>query len=216
MQDFLFHPGQARTQISALSGGERGRLMLARVFAQPSNVLVLDEPTNDLDLETLDLLQERLAEYLGTVVVVSHDRDFLDRVVTSVIVSEGNGKWTEYAGGYTDMSFQRRKVVNEDLLQRKRSKTFKTKDKNQKTKRRIAKLSYKDQHALEALPAEIEKLQSEVKMYHSILADNDLFASDPVKFQATANALNAAEAKLAEAEDRWLNLEIWRDEINGR
>src|SRR6476620_6446583 len=107
MQDFLFTPQQARTPVSALSGGERGRLMLPRAFARPSNLLVLDEPTNDLDLETLDLLQERLAEYPGTVLLVSHDRDFLDRVVTSVIATGGGGRWVEHAGGYSDMLAQR-------------------------------------------------------------------------------------------------------------
>src|SRR5437762_4853450 len=107
MKDFLFRPEQVRTPVGVLSGGERARLTLARAFARPSNLLVLDEPTNDLDLETLDLLQERLAEYAGTVLLVSHDRDFLDRVVTSIIASEGNGSWIEYAGGYTDMLAQR-------------------------------------------------------------------------------------------------------------
>src|SRR5262249_24057660 len=107
MKDFLFLPEQARTPIGVLSGGERARLTLARAFARPSSLLVLDEPTNDLDLETLDLLQERLAEYAGTVLLVSHDRDFLDRVVTSVIASHGNGHWIEYAGGYSDMIAQR-------------------------------------------------------------------------------------------------------------
>ena len=107
MKDFLFRPEQARTPVKALSGGERGRLMLARALAKPSNLLVLDEPTNDLDLETLDLLQEMLAAYPGTLILVSHDRDFLDRVVTSVIASEGEGLWQEYAGGYSDMLAQR-------------------------------------------------------------------------------------------------------------
>src|SRR5207237_8616221 len=107
MNDFRFRPEQARTSVGVLSGGERARLTLARAFARPSNLLVLDEPTNDLDLETLDLLQERLAEYPGTVLLVSHDRDFLDRVVTSIIASAGNGRWIEYAGGYTDMPAQR-------------------------------------------------------------------------------------------------------------
>ena len=107
MKDFLFRPEQARTPVSVLSGGERARLTLACGFARPSNLLVLDEPTNDLDLETLDLLQEKLAEYAGTVLLVSHDRDFIDRVVTSMVASEGNGNWVEYAGGYTDMLAQR-------------------------------------------------------------------------------------------------------------
>src|SRR5437588_6944113 len=107
MEDFLFRPEQARTPVGVLSGGERARLTLARAFARPSNLLVLDEPTNDLDLETLDLLQEKLTEYRGTVLLVSHDRDFLDRVVTSIIATDGNGRWIEYAGGYTDMLAQR-------------------------------------------------------------------------------------------------------------
>ena len=107
MRDFLFAPEQARTPIGKLSGGERGRLMLARALARPSNLMVLDEPTNDLDIETLDLLQELLGDYAGTILVVSHDRDFLDRVATSVIVGEGDGRWVEYAGGYSDMVAQR-------------------------------------------------------------------------------------------------------------
>ena len=107
MKDFLFAPEQARTPLEVLSGGERGRLMLARALAKPSNLLVLDEPTNDLDLETLDVLEEMLGDYDGTVILISHDRDFLDRVVTSVIVPEGDGRWTEYAGGYSDMLAQR-------------------------------------------------------------------------------------------------------------
>ena len=113
MKDFLFGPEQANTPVGVLSGGERGRLTLARAFARPSNLLVLDEPTNDLDLETLDLLQELLADYAGTVLLVSHDRDFLDRVVTSVIAAEGDGRWIEYAGGYTDMLAQRAPSVAE-------------------------------------------------------------------------------------------------------
>src|SRR6185503_13660462 len=111
MQDFLFAPEQAGQPVSALSGGERGRLMLARALAMPSNLLVLDEPTNDLDLETLDLLQEAIADYPGTVILVSHDRDFLDRTVTSTLAAEGNGRWIEYAGGYSDMLAQRGAAV---------------------------------------------------------------------------------------------------------
>jgi ATP-binding cassette subfamily F protein uup len=107
MRDFLFDPKQARTPVRALSGGERGRLMLARGLARPSNLLVLDEPTNDLDVETLDVLQEMLADYPGAVLLISHDRDFLDRTVSAVIAPEGNGRWVEYAGGYTDMLAQR-------------------------------------------------------------------------------------------------------------
>src|SRR5690349_16389657 len=122
MKDFLFTPEQARTAVEKLSGGERGRLALARLLALPSNFLVLDEPTNDLDLETLDLLQEMLGDYPGTVVVVSHDRDFLDRIATSVIVAEGEGAWTEYAGGYSDMVAQRGYGVTKPQLERPTAK----------------------------------------------------------------------------------------------
>src|SRR5204863_2246249 len=116
MKDFLFAEVQRGTPLEALSGGERGRLMLARALAKPSNLLVLDEPTNDLDLETLDVLEEMLGDYEGTVILISHDRDFLDRVVTSVIVPEGNGRWIEYAGGYSDMLVQRRADVKREAV----------------------------------------------------------------------------------------------------
>ena len=122
MKDFLFAPEQARTPVGVLSGGERGRLMLARALAKPSNLLVLDEPTNDLDLETLDLLEEMLADYPGTVLLVSHDRDFLDRVCTRVIVAEGDGRWQEYAGGYSDMVAQRGAGVEARVVERMRSR----------------------------------------------------------------------------------------------
>ncbi len=216
MQDFLFEPAQARTPISALSGGERGRLMLARAFTQPSNLLVLDEPTNDLDLETLDLLQELLAEYLGTVIIVSHDREFLDRVVTSVIVSEGNGKWIEYPGGYTDMSFQRKKALGQESLEVKSQNLIKQRKQNKRVKKVAVKLSYKEQYLLETLPEQMKNLQREIDQYHSTLAEDQLFLENPTKFQAAAEGLDVAKAKLEEAEERWLNLEIRRDEIKGR
>ena len=118
MKDFLFAPEQARTPLSVLSGGERGRLMLARALAKPSNVLVLDEPTNDLDLETLDVLEEMLGDYAGTVILISHDRDFLDRVVNAVIAPEGGGRWMEYAGGYSDMLAQRGEDLTREAMKR--------------------------------------------------------------------------------------------------
>ena len=127
MQDFLFAPEQARTPIGKLSGGERGRLMLARALARPSNLMVLDEPTNDLDIETLDLLQELLSDYAGTILIVSHDRDFLDRVATSVIAAEGDGRWVEYSGGYSDMVAQRGYGLAGPL--RRRSRKRKSRDK---------------------------------------------------------------------------------------
>src|SRR6202034_2965650 len=154
MKDFLFRPEQARTRVGVLSGGERARLTLARAFARPSNLLVLDEPTNDLDLETLDLLQEKLPEYGGTVLLVSHDRDFLDRVVTSVIASERNGRWIEYAGGYTDMLAQRAAARRGSLS----AKTLAVKQsapdtqRERSTSRRLPRMNFNDQRTLETLP----------------------------------------------------------------
>ncbi|HYZ23776.1 MAG TPA: ABC-F family ATP-binding cassette domain-containing protein, partial [Rhodopila sp.] len=160
MKDFLFAPEQANTPVGVLSGGERGRLTLARAFARPSNLMVLDEPTNDLDLETLELLQERLADYAGTVLLVSHDRDFLDRVVTSVIATEGDGRWTEYAGGYADMLAQRGPVrapaaTASAAVRRPAAAAPAARAPNRK-------LSFKDKHALETLPGRIADLEAEV------------------------------------------------------
>ena len=214
MKDFLFVPAQARTPVGVLSGGERGRLMLARALARPSNLLVLDEPTNDLDLETLDLLQETIGEYRGTVLLVSHDRDFLDRVATSVIAWEGPGKWLEYAGGYSDMMIQRGGATAPAY---KAAEPRKNKRKSQPSDQRAAKgpakLSYKDKYALENLPKRIEALQSEIDAHKLILVDSGLFARDPTAFEAAAAALQQAERELAEAEDQWLRLEEAREEI---
>ena len=218
MKDFLFTPNQARQPISALSGGERGRLMLARALAKPSNLLVLDEPTNDLDLETLDLLQELLGDYGGTVLLVSHDRDFLDRVVTSVIASEGNGKWVEYAGGYSDMVAQRGIGVETNG----RSRALRTQAKEAKPSPAQAakpqakrKLSFKEKHALETLPNRMAELESEIAALRETLADSGLYGRDPDAFEAAASKLEAREAAFAEAEERWLALEILREELEG-
>ena len=212
MKDFLFGPEQANTPVGVLSGGERGRLTLARAFAQPSNLLVLDEPTNDLDLETLDLLQERLAEYPGTVLLVSHDRDFLDRVVTSVIATEGNGRWVEYAGGYTDMLAQRgpAAVVTAVPLPVKPRPAAEPRPDPASRPRR---LSFKDRHALQTLPARIAALQDEIARLHGVLADPDLYAANPARFGDTTKALEAAQDGLAAAEEQWLTLEMLREEI---
>lgn len=216
MKDFLFLPEQAPTPIGELSGGERGRLMLARALARPSNLLVLDEPTNDLDLETLDLLQEMLADYEGAVLLVSHDRDFIDRVVTSVIAWEGEGQWREYPGGYSDMLAQRGEAPLRD-----KPKKDKGPAKNafapsspgaQKEKR---KLSFKDSHALKILPERMAKLEEEIAGHKKVLADPNLFAKNALLFTDTAAALTKAEAKLATLEEEWLALELKREEIEG-
>ena len=218
MKDFLFAPEQAGTPVSVLSGGERGRLMLARALAKPSNLIVLDEPTNDLDLETLDLLEEMLGDYPGTVIVVSHDRDFLDRVASSVVMSEGNGKWIEYAGGYSDMLAQR----GAGVAARKVDKPIEAKA--EKAERSVPeaaepvkkrRLSFKEKHALETLPGKIETLQKELGKLHDLLADPNLYARDPKRFAEASKAVDEKQAALAQAEDDWLSLEMLREELEG-
>ncbi|MCP5365628.1 MAG: ATP-binding cassette domain-containing protein [Hyphomicrobiales bacterium] len=219
MQNFLFSPEQARTPISALSGGERGRLMLARALAQPSNLLVLDEPTNDLDLETLDLVQEMLSDYPGTVLLVSHDRDFLDRVVTSVIAHEGDGRWIEYAGGYSDMLVQREGGASNDapkaIRNNQRPKSSGQKGSNPSAVRIKRKLSFKEDYALKTLPGRIETLRAEIARKHAALADPGLYTRDPNAYAKLASELEKAESEAAAAEDQWLALEILREELDG-
>ena len=214
MKDFLFGPEQARTPVGRLSGGERGRLTVARALALPSNLLVLDEPTNDLDLETLDLLQEMLADYPGTVIVVSHDRDFLDRVATSVLVSEGQGRWLEYAGGYSDMVAQRGAALGG-----KAAASANPAAKGTDTPRLVAsapaqkiRMSFKDKHALETLPKQMDALNGTIGKLRAALTDPGLYARDPAKFAQWSGALAKAEADLAESETRWLELELLREE----
>jgi ABC transport system ATP-binding/permease protein len=211
MKDFLFRPEQAKTPVGVLSGGERARLTLARAFAQPSNLLVLDEPTNDLDLETLDLLQELLAEYPGTVLLVSHDRDFLDRVVTSVIATEGNGRWIEYAGGYTDMLAQRSADTPTVRTPAKKPPPAKVAPPLAVRPRRM---SFKDRHALETLSVRIAVLQSSIAELSRALSDPELYAQNPRRFSETGKTLVAAQNELASAEEQWLNLEIMREELD--
>jgi ATP-binding cassette subfamily F protein uup len=188
--------------------------MLARALAKPSNLLVLDEPTNDLDLETLDVLEEMLGDYEGTVILISHDRDFLDRVVTSVIVPEGNGRWIEYAGGYTDMLAQRggdltREAVKATALVEEK-KEAKAAAPAAAPKRR---LNFNEKHALETLPKTMAKLQAEIAKQQKLLDDPDLYTKDRKKFDAASSAIAKAQEELAAAEDRWLELEVLREEI---
>ena len=209
MKDFLFKPEQARTPVGVLSGGERGRLMLACALARSSNLLVLDEPTNDLDLETLDLLQDMLTDYLGTVLLVSHDRDFLDRIVTSTLAAEGGGRWVDYAGGYTDMLAQRGGAVSATVVER--SQTGSPRQIMPRSTSR--KMSFKDKHALEMLPARLTALQAEIARHQATLADLNLYSRDPARFRAATSALSVSEAALAEAEEQWLALELLREEL---
>jgi ATP-binding cassette subfamily F protein uup len=213
MKDFLFPPEKARTPVGVLSGGERGRLILARELAKPSNLLILDEPTNDLDLETLDMLQEMLADYPGTILLVSHDRDFLDRVATSVLMAEGDGKWTEYAGGYSDMVAQRGAGVEARKVKAESAKsTAQPRTESQQAQR---KLSFKEKHALETLPATMKKLESEIATLEATLADANLFTRDPKAFEQAASRLTAARQDLAKAEEQWLELEMKRESLEG-
>jgi ATP-binding cassette subfamily F protein uup len=213
MKDFLFGPEQARTPIGRLSGGERGRLMLAQALARPSNLLVLDEPTNDLDLETLDLLQEMLADYKGTLLIVSHDRDFLDRVTTSVLVAEGGGRWIEYAGGYSDMVAQRGAGVSAGpTLSAPAAYKNKPKTAAVHAQRAKPRLTSRERQALDNLPARIEELRVLKARLQSLLDDTGLYARNPTKFAEISAAFAKAEEALAEAEGEWLRLEILREE----
>ncbi|MBU1176015.1 MAG: ATP-binding cassette domain-containing protein [Alphaproteobacteria bacterium] len=215
MKDFLFAPEQAGTSVARLSGGERARVTLARALSLPSNLLVLDEPTNDLDLETLDLLQELVADYAGTVIVVSHDRDFLDRVATATLIAEGDGGWTEYAGGYSDMVALRGHGVLERASDRPRVAPKRTPPLSPPAASKPKKLSFKQLHALKQLPATMESLQAELAGIERKLADPALFNRDPGGFSALTERHEAARAELAAAENEWLELELLREELGG-
>ncbi len=214
MKDFLFQPIQRGTPVGALSGGERGRLMLARALAKPSNLLVLDEPTNDLDLETLDLLQELLADYQGTVLLVSHDRDFIDRVVSSVLISDGDGVWTEFAGGYSDMLAQRGRGVGAKArpVEKAAPAAPKAAAAAPAASASRRKLSFNEKHALETLPKKIETLQAEAAKLNTAVA-GDLYTRDPKLFAKATARLEEVAREIGEAEERWLELEMLREEI---
>jgi ATP-binding cassette subfamily F protein uup len=215
MKDFLFGPEQARTPLGKLSGGERGRLMLAQVLARPSNVLVLDEPTNDLDLETLDVLENMIGDYAGTVLLISHDRDFLDRLVSSVIVPEGGGRWIEYAGGYTDMLAQRGADLTRDARKAAPVKEAKESSPAAPVSQRKRKLNFNEKHLIETLPKTIAGLHDEARALQKTLDDPALFARDRAAFDHALQALGEVQTRLDEAEDRWLELEILREELSG-
>ncbi len=217
MRDFLFDADQARTPLRVLSGGERARVMLARALAKPANMLVLDEPTNDLDLETLDLLQEMLAAFEGTLLLVSHDRDFIDRVVTSVLASDGDGAWTEYAGGYSDMVAQRAAAAPErqSSVRGGRALTASTSSAQATSSGSKRKMTFKEKHALETLPKEIEALGCELATLEKIIADPALYTRDRALFDTTGTKIATARAKQAAAEDRWLELEVLKGELEG-
>ena len=214
MRDFLFSPEQVRTPLRVLSGGERARVALARALARPSNLIVLDEPTNDLDLETLDVVEEMLGDYRGTVILISHDRDFLDRVVNAVLVPEGNGRWQEYAGGYSDMLAQRgADVAARRAVKPKPATADKPSPSAAKPSDERRRLKFHEKHALETLPREIDALKARIDDLQTRLDNPELYARDPKQFAEVSSALADAQEKLAEAEEKWLELEILREAI---
>ncbi|TNC71431.1 ABC-F family ATP-binding cassette domain-containing protein [Rubellimicrobium roseum] len=208
LKDFLFQEAQARAPIKSLSGGEKARLLLARIMAKPSNLLVLDEPTNDLDIETLDLLQEVLGDYDGTVILVSHDRDFLDRVATLTIAMEGDGRAIPYAGGWTDMMAQRGGQPLGHRAEATAAPAARAPEKPAAAAPapRRNGLSFTEKHRLDALPAEIDRITEEIDRLGNLLADPELFTREPVKFRKASEMLSQRQAALEAAEEEWLLL----------
>jgi ATP-binding cassette subfamily F protein uup len=206
LQDFLFTPDRARTLVRALSGGERNRLLLARLFTRPSNVIVMDEPTNDLDLETLELLEEQLLGYTGTVLLVSHDRTFLDNVVTSLLICEEGGRIREFVGGYDD--WRRRRDADRTAPPRARRKPPASEDRAARDRPR--KLSYKEHRELEALPDRIEALEAEKQELFDRLGDPAFYKADGAEIAAARARLDEIEAELAAGYERWQALEELR------
>lgn len=211
LKSFLFDEGQARGPVRALSGGEKARLLLAGIMARESNLLVLDEPTNDLDIETLDLLQELLADYDGTVLLVSHDRDFLDRVATSVIAMEGDGVATEYAGGWSDYQAQRKLTEQPVISSAPAAKPSAKPQKGAPAPKAQTKLSYAQARRLDLLPGEMDRLIAEIAKLEGFLADPKLFTESPAKFAKATEALEQRQTALGAAEEEWLELETLKE-----
>ncbi|MET0082547.1 MAG: ATP-binding cassette domain-containing protein [Sedimenticola sp.] len=206
LQDFLFTPDRVRQPVRALSGGERNRLLLAKLFTRPANVLVMDEPTNDLDMETLELLEELLLEYQGTLLLVSHDRAFLNNVVTSCLVFEGEGRVNEYVGGYDDWLRQRQPVIEEKPVSKPQSAP-----KAEKPRSKPRKLSYKDQRELEALPKRIEELETRLDELQNRMADPAFYQQEGGVIAEAKASMETLETELSEAFERWESLEALQD-----
>jgi ABC transport system ATP-binding/permease protein len=204
LKDFLFAEAQARAPVRSLSGGERARLLLAKLMAQPSNLLILDEPTNDLDVETLDLLQDILGEYDGTVLLVSHDRDFIDRIATTTVAMEGEGRATVYPGGWSDYAAQRPDPADEPAKAGARPAPPLAAKPDPAP--RASSLSFTERKRLDDLPGLIARLEAEIAKLHGLLADPELFTREPVKFRKATEALTERQAALDAAESEWLDL----------
>ncbi len=205
LKDFLFDEAQARSPVRSLSGGEKARLLLARIMARESNLLVLDEPTNDLDVETLDLLQDVLGDYDGTVLLVSHDRDFLDRVASTTIAAEGRGRWGVYAGGWSDYLIQRKTEAAPEPAAAVSSGRG-AKAAPAAAAPPVLGLSFTEKHRLDELPGLIDRLTAEIGKLEGLLSDPELFTREPVKFRKATEALDQRQTALAAAEEEWLDL----------
>jgi len=213
MKDFLFTPQQARTPVHVLSGGERARLLLAKALTCASNLLVLDEPTNDLDLETLELLEEMIDDYPGTAILVSHDRDFLDRVATSILMAEGDGHFVEYAGGYSDMVAQRGRGVEATPNSSGKSAKLLRKDGRARREGQKRKLNFSDRHALEQLPHRLSELDKLIADLQQRLSVPSLYSDDPKTFAALSQKLADAQHEHAASEERWLELALLHEQL---
>jgi ATP-binding cassette subfamily F protein uup len=206
LKEFLFDDAQARAPVRSLSGGEKARLLLAKIMARESNILVLDEPTNDLDVETLDLLQELLDDFDGTVLLVSHDRDFLDRIAATTVAMEGDGKATVYAGGWSDYLAQRAQDTVPEMVISKKADKSGSKPKSEPDSK-VSGLSYTEKHRLEKLPDIITRLEAEIAKLEEFLCQPDLYQTAPLKFQKATDALLERQTALADAEEEWMTLE---------
>ncbi len=214
LKGFLFSPKRSMTPVKALSGGERNRVILAKLFTRPANLLILDEPTNDLDIETLEVLEQKLCEYSGTLIVVSHDRQFLDNVVTSTVVFEEDGRIQEYVGGYSDWVRQGHALAVSDepsIAEKKQREAA-----ERKKRGNSAKLSYMDQRELDQLPDEIQKIEAQIGELQGIVAAADFFTQDSAIVQQTLSRLGEAEKLLEQRVDRWGTLESMRESLRSR
>jgi ATP-binding cassette subfamily F protein uup len=211
LKGFLFSPKRSMTPVESLSGGERNRVILAKLFTRPANLLVLDEPTNDLDIETLEVLEQKLCDYTGTLIVVSHDREFLDNVVTSTVVFEQDGRVQEYVGGYRDWLRQGQKLAETDsppgVIEAGKREAAERRKSTQKKK-----LTYKDQRELDSLPAEIESLELEIAAQQETVGESSFYSQDNDTVQATLKALSNSESSLEKLVERWGELESCRSE----
>jgi ABC transport system ATP-binding/permease protein len=216
LKDFMFDPALVQQQVGTLSGGQKNRLMLAKVLADPKSLLILDEPTNDLDMDTLDMLEEILSHYNGTLIVVSHDRDFLDQTVSKILAFEGNGVVEGVIGGYSDyLEFRRGKVQPAPAAQvRPEKKAEKAPVSSPPLPKTGKRLTFKLQHELDRLPKQIEKLETEIAALEKILEDPDLYSKDKNAFHHASHRLGYAREELDEAEARWLELEDLQSRIS--